>query len=111
MKVNKKGQRSIHLHDEDAILYVENLAKDLKCSLYEATEKIIYDRISGEQNVSIGDPEAVKHYESEIIIDRCGSGQIIDALLNNGYTLLINPIAGNTGFNEKLLITFERKEG
>lgn len=104
MKVNKKGQRSIHLHDEDAILYVENLAKDMKCSLYEATEKIIYDRIRSELIVDCSASENCGDFK--IKIDRFGSGEFIHVLLENCYTVIIEPLV-----NDELLITVKRKEG
>lgn len=43
MKSNKRGERHIQLKDDDCILCVEQLATQMRCSLYEAAEKIISD--------------------------------------------------------------------
>lgn len=58
MKSNKRGERHIQLKDDDCILCVEQLARDMRCTLYEATEKIISDWMKHEAS-----EECVRQYD------------------------------------------------
>lgn len=101
----KDGQRTVKLHDPDLIYAVEQIAKEEGLHLYEVVETFIACGLNNE------DPkEMIKERTiSEVIIDRCGSGSFIDTLLENGYTLRIQPIAGSIEMYGKLRITFEQE--
>ena len=40
-KRRKNSVRSIHIHDKDVIAFVEKIAEEFHCPLYEAVERII----------------------------------------------------------------------
>lgn len=47
-----------------------------------------------------------------MIVDKSyGYGEVIDALLSNGYRVDITPTAGAKGLNEKLIIKFRKELG
>ena len=92
--------KSLKIKDNDLIEYIESHGKKENKTASEVAEELLWNAFTGESK------EMIK-FESEIIIDKIGSGQIIDSLLNNGYTLNIQPIAGKTEMYGRLLITLE----
>ena len=101
MRFNKAGQRSIKLHDADAIEMVETLSKIKKIPLFEAAELLI---VNADLDLSTNIKPIEEKDFSEIIIDRFRYTDFIDALIRNGYDLTIKQHS-----KDKLLITFEKK--
>lgn len=96
MRVNKAGERSIKLHDADVIMFVEELAKDMDCTLYEAVESIISDRISDDLNEDV--PPI--HYDAVgFMIDVSDIRTISKIFIDNGYAISLTPIE-----NEKVIV-------
>jgi hypothetical protein len=98
----KTSYKSLKIKDDDLIEYIEDQCKKANENTSDVVESMLWCAITGEK-------VPMKETKSGIIIDRIGSGQIIDALLNNGYTLHIQPVAGKTEMYGSLQITFERK--
>ena len=99
----KNNYKSLKIKDADLIEYIEARCKDENENTSDIVEELLWRAFTG-------DRISMKESKAQIIIDRIGSGQIIDALLNNGYTLHIQPVAGKTEMFGTLQITFERKE-
>lgn len=107
MRVNESGKRSIHIHDKNAIDAVEMYAREFNCSLYTAAEKLILVGAERETNIDYDDHNYHDDY-AEVRIDKIGSGSFIDALLNNGYEVIITPTAGKTEMYGELYIKFRK---
>lgn len=111
MRVNKAGQRSIKLHDEDCIVYVEMLAETLDCPLYEAVEKIIFDRFNSElhaevENLNVVNAEehGVEYTYIHIPLESIYLQEMIDTFLVNYNTVGIQKTS------DCYILRLERKE-
>lgn len=98
MRINKAGQRSMKLHDPDAIEMVESIAKAKNVPLFEAAELLIL-------NCKIESVEPTEKKDvPKIIIDKFRYIDVIESLIRNDYDLTI------THADDQLCITFEERK-
>lgn len=92
MRKNKLGHRNIHLHDADAIEYVEILAEDMNCTLYQAVEKIIHDNIRTEL---LAPTEAVEKKVFGVSVSNQAIPQLITIFHDEGYDVDVEHLSSN----------------
>jgi hypothetical protein len=100
---SKDGIRSIHLHNKDAILYVEAVAQKKNCALYEAVESIIHDSIRDELNEPF-EKEIKEVTVGSMVVDFYGYGMVLDVLIKNGYTVTLDAVS-----DRDMKITFKKE--
>ena len=104
MKVNKKGERHISLRDRNLIDYVETASINKHMPMFQIAEELMN---KGLTQTATKEPNGT---QTMIIEKSHGYGEVIDALLLNGYRVDITPTAGKTGLNERLIIKFRKEK-